>query len=174
LIKVKGNLKDIKLMLYIIRLTIVIILSFNYSPIYAKTTPESARYLIIHGISKHFNSVGKQYNEKNYTIGYEYTQQNRLGWVVFGYRDSYRTIGKAFGVIIPSSTYHPTTASKIDLGWFLGVIHSPSYLKGRTGVFILPRIALYWKDIGLNLYIAPRLGNNVNSILGLQFKINLH
>jgi len=117
--------------------------------------------IIIHSISHHGNAEPGEYNEINYTLGYEGRE-----WSGGLYKDSYGT--PALWMKRTWITSQPYQWLKV--GYSIGVVTSPGYYS-NTGLGIVPlilpeiRIGRY-----INLMILP-MGKD--TITGIQFKVPL-
>ena len=141
-------------------------------------------YLVLNGVSKHFN-VDSKYdnaplNEKNWGIGIEYQfpskPDDRLHWMLnLGqFRDSFNTNAFYAGGAGLYDLYRKNTWY-FQTGVQLAFFNSPSYNGGTPFVAPLPIISLGTDEIAANITVIPRLNQIMDAgVVFMQFKLKIN
>jgi Antimicrobial peptide resistance and lipid A acylation protein PagP len=141
-------------------------------------------YLVLNGVSKHFN-VDSKYdnaplNEKNWGLGIEYQFPHKasdsLRWMVnLGqFHDSFNTNAFYAGGAGLYDLYRKNYWY-VQTGIQLAFFNSPSYNGGTPFVAPLPIISLGTDAVAANITIIPRLNQIMDAgVVFMQFKVKMN
>jgi hypothetical protein len=141
-------------------------------------------YLVLNGVSKHFN-VDSKYdnsplNERNWGLGLEYQfatkSDDRLHWMVnLGqFHDSFSTNAFYAGGAGLYDLYRKNNLY-VQTGIQLAFFNSPSYNGGTPFVAPLPIISLGTDEIAANITVIPRLNQIMDAgVVFMQFKVKIN